>query len=302
MAKINLSLHLGAHKTATTHLQRSLSAAKEMLIVNGVRYYGPDYFRRTGRSIDRMFGIGGTDGPPPRRTPAAQLAFLAKGAEHVLLSEENFIGGFDAPDNQGAPGFYAAAEHRVTALVRQVDDIRLRLFLGVRDPADFLTSAYSQSLLTGRIATPRRFRAGHPLAAVDWADLVARLRAVRGVRHIYVWRFEDHAEIAPLVLRRMMPGPVGRQVGLIDRRVNAALSARALADVLARHKAGETGGLAEMARRAFPVGPRQPRLTIFDAGAHALSLIRYADQLARIDAIDGVTILRPPAPRPADKA
>ncbi len=302
MAKINLSLHLGAHKTATTHLQRSLSAAKEMLIVNGVRYYGPDYFRRTGRSIDKMFGISGTHGPPPRRTPAAQLAFLAKGAEHVLLSEENFIGGFDAPDIDGAPGFYAAAERRVTALVHQVHDIRLRLFLGIRDPANFLTSAYSQSLLSGRIATPRQFRADYPLAAVDWADLVARLRAVPGVRNVYVWRFEDHAEIAPLVLRRMMPGPVGRHVGLIDGRVNVALSGRALADVLARHKAGETGGLADLARRAFPVGPRQPRLTIFDTKANAFSLIRYADQLARIEAIDGVTILRPPVFRGADKA
>ncbi len=302
MAKINLSLHIGAHKTATTHLQRSLTAAKEMLIVQGVRYYGPDYFRRTGRSIDQMFGLQGDDGPPPRRTSAAQMAFLAKDAEHVLLSEENFIGAFDASGSDGAPGHYAAAEHRIGALVSRIANVRLRLFLGIRDPASFLTSAYSQSLLMGRIATPRRFRSEHPLATIDWADLVFRLRAVRGVGRVYVWRFEDHADVVPLVLRRMMPGPVGRRIALIDRRINSALSGRALADVLARSKAGEAGDLAELARRDFPAGRRYPRLEIFDTADHALSATRYADQVARIGTMAGVTLLRPPGHTATDKA
>jgi hypothetical protein len=302
MAKINLSLHIGAHKTATTHLQRSLLAAKEMLIVNGVRYYGPDYFRRTGRSIGAMFGLAGDDGPAPRRTPAAQLAFLAKGDDHVLLSEENFIGASDAPGPDGKIGHYAAAEHRVAALVGQIDNVRLRLFLGIRDPADFLTSAYSQFLLTGRIATSRRFRREHPLAAVDWADLVVRLRAVRGVRHLYIWRYEDHADVAPLVLTRMMPGPAGRQITLIPRRINAGLSANALADLMARHKAGENGNLAEAARRAFPVGRRHPRIDIFDTEDQTQSAAAYTSQVARIAAMPGVTLLRPRGHDVADKA
>jgi len=123
---ISLSLHLGAHKTASTHLQHALKAHEEQLIDAGVRFYGPQYLRERDRSIPQMFGVG-TAATTGRSAPL-QLEFLAKDADRVILSEENFLGKLF--DERGVVGeqLYPLADMRINGLSQRLPHTKLRVF------------------------------------------------------------------------------------------------------------------------------------------------------------------------------
>ena len=56
--KLSICLHVGAHKTATTHLQNSLADAAMALAAVGVMFYGPRDFRWGKPTLQTRFGIG----------------------------------------------------------------------------------------------------------------------------------------------------------------------------------------------------------------------------------------------------
>jgi len=42
---------------------------------------------------------------------------------------------------------------------------------------------------------PEKYRAKNAIADIDWADYVARLRAVKGVGKITVWAYENYTGV-----------------------------------------------------------------------------------------------------------
>ncbi|MEL6685770.1 MAG: hypothetical protein AAFQ00_10775, partial [Pseudomonadota bacterium] len=108
---LSIAFHIGAHKTATSHLQRSLLRAGDALAAAGVRYYGPDYFRLPGHSIQALFGFRpGTKGGGAMRPAAEQLALLQQDGHRIVLSEENFIGPLNQPHGRGMRHRYKSAD------------------------------------------------------------------------------------------------------------------------------------------------------------------------------------------------
>lgn len=298
---VSVALHIGAHKTATSHFQKSLLAQREILIDAGIRTYGPDYLRRPGRSIQAMFGLPMREARPARRSPQDQIAFLAKGGTQIVFTEENLTGSLH--DGAGGVVFPLChrAEDRLAPFAAKIAPSPLDLFLSIRDPAGFLTSAYSQTILGGGPALmPDAFRAVTPLTSVNWADLVVRLRAIPQVGKVTVWRYEDYAQVFRLVCRRMLRWRIGGQMNPLPTRVHEGLSAQAVAQYFDWRAAGqETLDLGARARAAHPVSQGCDKFRLFDAAQMAASDHAYARQIARIDAMEGVTLLRPPTSKPA---
>ena len=298
---VSVAVHIGAHKTATSHFQKSLSAQRELLIDAGIRTYGPDYLRRPGRSIQAMFGLPMRDARPARRSPQDQIAFLAKGGTRIVFTEENLTGSLH--DGAGGVVFPLCqrAEDRLTPFAAKIAPSPLDVFLCIRDPAGFLTSAYGQTILGGGLAmTPDVFRVATPLAAVNWADVVTRLRAIAQINKVTVWRYEDYAQVFRLVCRRMLRWRIGGQMNPLPSRVHEGLSAQAVAQYFDwRTKGLVSDDLGLRARAAHPVSQGHAKFRLFDDVEIAASARAYAAQIARIEAIDGVTLLHPPTPKSA---
>ena len=90
---MDITLHLGAHRTASTSFQRYMQAAAPRLVAQGVGYWGPMRTRKgmfhgildTGterRSADRGAG----------RIALNLCGMQARGATHLIVSDENMIG------------------------------------------------------------------------------------------------------------------------------------------------------------------------------------------------------------------
>ena len=189
-------IHVGAHKTATTHLQETLTRVRTGLASAGVDFI-PNELLRTRRLAQMLW-----ERRPLARVPilgpahmrdAIETAVqpLRLGPDVVVLSEENILG---IPQQIFAEPFYPHADNALGRLASLSARAEMVLFLSVRSYDTFLPSAYAEHLkhappeAGGFEALRERLVARPP----SWYDLVCRIRAaVPGVR-LGIWRQEDY--------------------------------------------------------------------------------------------------------------
>ncbi len=184
-------IHLGAHKTATTHVQDTLLAHRGQMAQSGVdyipresfgplqrRYSNPDHWRRKlwSKPLARQF---------MRQTRA-----LRDGGETVLISDEDLLG---YSDGLLSPTLYPSfrGAHIVSEMQRTAP---VSLFLGVRSYDKLLPSAYAQ-MLKSFAPDPHwqsRISADVLEAPPNWPDLIERLIAAFPGATLRVWRHEDY--------------------------------------------------------------------------------------------------------------
>lgn len=286
-----IALHIGAHKTASSHLQSAMNTNVELLSEDGIRYVGPNYLRRNGRNLAAMFRLSWSNAPKPRRGRNRQLQFLAKGHERIVFSEENFAGMMANEQGRLILPLYPHAADRVAEFVKAVAPVRVQLFVGIRNPASYVSSAYSQVLRSMPHIGPRTFRSWNNWRLIDWAEYLERLRAVDGLDKIVVWRQEDYDESPIPVLGTMLGWRTAPQMTLPEARVNQGLSTAAVRLTLQRAMDGEEGRLASQARRALPVDEENPLFQLYAKSTLAKADAIYAAQVARIAAMEGVSLL-----------
>ena len=86
---IKITIHAGADKTATTHLQNRLLENENLFAKNGCAYLGPEKIREEFGTLWKALGRAEKNQQQKRK-----LADLAAGQSRLLISEENIIGGF----------------------------------------------------------------------------------------------------------------------------------------------------------------------------------------------------------------
>lgn len=288
----SVAFHIGVHKTATTHLQRSLRRASSELAAHGVRYYGPDKLRLPGRSLQALFGLEHEKGEPVQPRPAdEQLALLRKNGHRLVFSEENFIGPLNQPHGRTMKHRYKAAGTRLSGLA-QVIGQPIDVHLAVRRPTGFINSAYCQMLLGGRVQSIEKFQRRNGLGSVDWVDLVSRLRAASGVGRLTVWQYEDYGAVFPQIIAGLVGDDAASLVAPRPRHINRGLSAAAVARVLEQDDAAADEDCARAAREVLAVEDGHPPFDGFAPEEHAIGDAAYARQIAEIAQMDGVTLLR----------
>ncbi|MEJ8561634.1 hypothetical protein QTO30_10670 [Yoonia sp. GPGPB17] len=289
----SVAMHIGAHKTATSHLQRSLKRASDALAEQGVRYYGPEYFRLPGHSLQALFGFRpGIKAGGAMRPADAQLALLRQNGHRLVLSEENFIGPLNQPHGRGMKHRYKSADDRLTKLSKAIGQ-PVDVFLAIRRPTAFINSAYCQMLLGGRVQPVAMFQRRNPLSSVDWSELIARLRAAAGVGRLVVWQYEDYGAVFSQIMAGMVGEGAASYVPPRPRYINRGLSADAVVHVLSQTDTMGEEKIARAARNMFPVEQGHAPFDGFAPEEHAIGDAAYARQLAQIAQMQGVTLLRP---------
>lgn len=182
-------LHLGVHKTATTHLQLSLEAIRPQLAEQGVDFIPLDELRAaTHLNFDWAKRFKGFKFKRDVRS-------VTNGLETVILSEENWLGhpyeGCRFPP-------YPRTEERLKVIAKLGGTFSV--FLAVRDPGQFVPSIYSEALrhhpekVLHNRAKNAWLEGGSP-----WSELVERISRI--FPNVTVWRYEDyHPETAASAL------------------------------------------------------------------------------------------------------
>ena len=189
-------IHVGAHKTATTHLQETLTSVRTDLAARGVDYIPNPLLRKRRfartlwerRPIARLPFVG-----PAHMRDAIEtvVAPLRLGPDVVVLSEENVLG---IPEQIFATPFYPQASQSLARLASLAGRAEVQLFLSIRSYDTMLPSAYAEHLkhsaapVGGFEAVRARLIAEPP----SWHDLIARIHAAAPGIALRIWRQEDY--------------------------------------------------------------------------------------------------------------
>jgi len=196
-------IHVGAHKTATTHVQDVLELRADALAGEGVHLVHRERARkaRLASCLRPETGLIKGSWLFRRGRWSRRMAALLDGAATgtTLVSEEQLIG---VSDGLLCPVFYPQAGERMGILRRLLAGAPTTLFLSIRNPATIIPSAYSQCLRAGArgIPTLDQLREQCLSRPPTWTDLVRRIRQAFPEARLVVWTFEDYiAEPAPFL-------------------------------------------------------------------------------------------------------
>ncbi|MFV0384107.1 hypothetical protein [Paracoccus sp. (in: a-proteobacteria)] len=292
---MTLSIHLGAHKTASTHLQRSIGAIEADLLESNVIFLGPDILRDAPLDLRALL-----EGPERRRRQSDMVSRLLRGflAEHrdMILSDELILGGLGRARLLGDNGrIYLGAAQRLRNLLDLLGTGDATLYLAIRSPADFVTSLFGEQLRWGGVLRIEDFLGDFDPAGLSWSDLVRRLLATGEAGRIVCWRYEDTATTRLQLLTRMLgPGLAALVPDLPPARIGLSVAAYNM--VLARAAEGQPIDLlVGQSRKQHPRTRGEDRLRLLPPEIHAAAARRYAEDCAELARIPGVEFLVPGA-------
>ncbi|WP_421695023.1 hypothetical protein [Aestuariivirga sp.] len=274
-------LHIGAHKTATTHLQDNLEAQQRALIEGGCLYLPRDRTRSAGL-LRAIFANHLNGNPQTRKSSLGEFLTLPPGLpRRFLLSEEDILG--SAVDL--LTGFYPHARARLLPFAGITRPESRRVFLSIRNYADLLPSVYSQALRDGSSTITFTQHLNRWLEAPpSWVELIETIGDVLGPANVTVWTLEFYLRNPAAILQRVsgvdvpevkhgIPGDTTRltagairRIEALDPAMNLAQRRQAAQQLIAEERAGE---------RYDPLSAEQK----------AILTARYQSDLARLAAL-----------------
>jgi hypothetical protein len=276
---MDILLHLGAHRTATSGFQAFLWANRAALAAAGLTPWTP---RRTRDGL-----LDGLIRHPMRvtltdeRRAARALGRLRlefdrldrAGQSALLISEENLLG--TMMNNIEDRGLYPFLTDRMARYAPAFDGRGLHVGLGIRDYADYWASCLGFAIGRGHPAPDRALLDCLVTQPRRWRHLVREIATVFPAARITVWTHEAMAGRARAVTAAL--SGQGVPAGLTDPRDrhNRGPGYDAVVEALALR--GET--LPEAAARQS-AGRWMP----FDADQHAVLHAQYRQDLAWLDA------------------
>ncbi len=283
MSLMEVTLHIGAHRTASTSFQAYMRANAAELGAQGVGFWGPH------RTRDGLFaGIIPANGSP-RLARQARLArgrialalerVRLQGLQSLVISDENVIG---APRrNLKDTVLYRGAGERLARHVAAFGGQLTRIALSIRDFDSYWASAFAYAINRGHgLPSP------HLLDTIShqsrgWRDVITDLAAAAPGVDIIVMPHETYGGLPERRLALMLDRPVAVPVGDCRMWLNRAPDLSRLRDALILR--GEDPDL---------LGEQEGRYHPFDAAQTARLRELYQDDMFWLRAgADGMATL-----------
>lgn len=256
----SISLHLGAHKTATTWVQTRLAGSAPYLAELGVGYLPLERFRpRVTARLNTALARPAEAGPMLRQARSALARCLAGMPARFIASDENLIGYCQEIVQTGQ--LYPRLPERLELLGRTRLGQADRVVLTIRDYADFLPSAYGEAMRWMDFVPFDVFQQRLELDGGLWLDVIAQLHEVFGPDRLRVMRFEDLSVRLGDFLSCLCKSPVepGRLVPSRERREGISARAMALLEEVARSDGPKRPrSLVDAAAQIFPRDAKRP--------------------------------------------
>jgi len=280
---MQIHLHVGVHKTATTYLQSRLKAEASDLRQQGIGYAPLGEIRSTlTRPLMSL--------DPNDFKIEDQLGIFFKNCTvpshpKLIVSDENLIGycGSIVANGKG----FENAETRMAQLRCLLDKHQVSLFVAVRCYDEFIGSAYSEGLRNlGRFVAIDDCRRRLDIETIRWPNLIQRLRAGLKPFRTVVWRFEDFRQIYDDVCSELVfNASAVRGVSTTPERPSfSQIAVDVLHTVAERHGAAVASALIGEIGSALPKDSARPAFDPWSAEERTALKALYANDCSALDA------------------
>jgi hypothetical protein len=280
---LNIHLYLGAHKTATTHLQGILLANRAGLSSGKVVLSAPQDVRKEW--LPKFFKYCNNVNMRSDAQLLNDLTVIAPSSGLWILTEENIAG--VSNDFAVKPGMYPAAGDRVKCIVDLFKSANVSLFFSLRSYDSFYRSAYSEVVRNRGYMPFNEFYDEARFKDNSWVDMVGRLCDALPQNKIVLWKFEDFRPLVPQLLQRMTG--IEKVQPLIDaykaETTRPSLSQKTIEILADLHKVldrSELLALVERINRAYSVERGYPPYRAFSDEQEARFAEKYAADIHAI--------------------
>lgn len=278
-------VHLGAHKTATTHIQDTLEAVRTQLAAVGVEYVPRQEIRdQGGFEYSQLW----------QRQSFFQRIFKSKvRKEHwiksyeqkqdiLLISEENLLGGVSGLLTSP---LYPKLEKNLRLLSILKNNSKIQLFMATRSFDTLLPSAYGQQARMGK-ARQGAFDIVKKAALKNpprWSQVVERIIEVFDVSQLKIWKYEDYKDhrqqvLALLCANRLVSFPhIPPPVSTRSPSAEAIAYLEKISSSLPKHRKKATGS--QVCLEDTGKGVYQP----FSPGEIAMLRASYCEDLLMLE-------------------
>lgn len=267
-------LHVGAHKTATTFLQRTLTNNIDLLKAANVHYLPLDVLRKnfTNHINDSQ------------RTEIGADLVARIGRQDVLISDENLSG---APADLVRNGtYYPNVGKRIEALLDAIRTRDVEVVFAVREYAAFHVSMYCEYLRHRDFMKFGEYHALFGKSKFNWNDVVADLVALVPQERLTIIDFSDFRNKQNAVLQ-LLSGLPGDRFALPTEQVRESFSSmtvQALETLSTIMRPDEVRKAVNGLSRAYSKSDGYAAYDPMSADEKAACKTRYADDLAAMKA------------------
>lgn len=191
--KRKLVIHIGAHKTGSTFIQKTFNENIELLSGNGIAYFGGSDARvKLTRNIIypavglRGVGEGGGDYKSKCRDIVKNRA-----GDHgsIFLSNENILGFCDLIASDGY--IYPESDKVLSFLNCLTEEWDVKFVYFIRNYGDFLESTYIQKIKEGRSYDFGHYKKVCDINKMSWLDSIENLKINFGSENVTIIKYED---------------------------------------------------------------------------------------------------------------
>jgi len=184
-------LHLGAHKTATSFIQKSLALNLDALAEHGVCFLPLDILRKNFTAF-----LHGTE-----QTDITRELLAAIGRQTVLISDENISG---APADLIRHGtYYQSIGKRTEHAMNYIRAPKAEIFFALRDYASFNVSMYCEFLRHKDYMPFAEYDAAFRKSGFSWVKVVDELVAAAPQSTITLWDYANFRQKRDDILSAM---------------------------------------------------------------------------------------------------
>lgn len=188
MAKMDIRLHLGAHRTATHHMRARLHQNRHILAEEGISV--PPQ-REAGEIIRAaLVEAGGNPLTDEMRSKLVKQLAPFDGARRIILSDPKLAGPLERAF--GKELYYPSIGGRAGHLSSLFSGYDMRIYFCVRNPASFIISTYCELIRMGRAFSFEQYIEDANIQNFKWSSMLHRIQSSTGNLPITVWQYEDY--------------------------------------------------------------------------------------------------------------
>lgn len=187
-------MHIGAHKTATSYMQKKLALNVDLLARRGIHYDPLETFRKGFTPL--------LNEETTRENDYVKLLNGKAKAMSLLISEENIMGvPGDLPREHK---YYIRARQRLARTAELFHTATPEIFLSLREYAGFAVSMYSEYIRHQKYLPFAEYQTIFTASNFSWLSVVDEIfAAVPGAR-LTLWDFTDFRNIEKQVFQAML--------------------------------------------------------------------------------------------------